>query len=468
MPNTFAYLMIIIWPVVSLTLFQRLKPLQASFWTIVGGYIILPEQTFFDFPLLPSFDKETVAMLAALAGCYFVANQKVPLLPRQGTEKWLIVVMLVTPLLTAVTNPEPFRFISGMTLYDACSVIMSSYIAIIPFLIGLHLVRTYQDQVSLFKMLVIAGLLYSLPALFEARMSPQLHSTIYGFFPHEWRQQIRFGGFRPVVFMRHGLVTSAFFSITLMACIALWRDKQGIFGVSRDTKKFTFFAVLYLAVILVLCKSVGSILYSVTFLMAVCFLPLSLTRLVASFLMAIVITYPLSSLVGIFPHEQLVGLATNINELRAQSLEFRFMNEDFLLSHAKEKLLFGWGIWGRNRPFKEVVTDGYWIVLLGSVGLISFLARFGLSALCVFRAARASKRLKQNTGNKLMVFHALLVALIMVDQIPNSSMSSYQLFLIGALLGRANQVLFQRSSGSNARPREIPDATSQTAPRSPR
>lgn len=441
MPNTFAYLMLAIWPLVSVALFKRLSALQAVFWTICGGYMILPEETLFNLPLIPTLDKESVATLAALAGCYFIAKERVPLLPRTGLEKALVIIILVTPFITTLTNQEPIRGISGMSFYDAFAFIMGSYIGIIPFLLGLYLVRTYNDQLTVFRCLVIAGLIYSLPALFEVRMSPQLHSTVYGFFPHEWRQQIRFGGFRPVVFMKHGLVVATFFATALMAAISLWRDKQGFFGNTNQTSGFTLVAAIYLILTLVLCKSVGAIFYGSVFLIATTLMPQAATRLAAVSIISIVITYPLLCLMGIFPHQTLVNLATNINDLRAQSLAFRFFNEDILLTHTKEKLLFGWGLWGRNRPFAGVVIDGYWISMLSTVGLVSFLARFGLPAIAIFRGLRNTRFRTREGSGKGMAFYALLIALIMVDQLVNATISSYLWFLVGGLLGRANHAL---------------------------
>ena len=54
-------------------------------------------------------------------------------------------------------------------------------------------------------------------------------------------------------------------------------------------------------------------------------------------------------------------------------------NDDMLIAKAMQKPLFGWGGWSRNRVFEEsgrdmAVTDGFWILELGSngcVGLIS-------------------------------------------------------------------------------------------------
>ena len=40
MPNSFAYLMLIIWPVACLFLFRRLPVERAIIWSILAGYLI--------------------------------------------------------------------------------------------------------------------------------------------------------------------------------------------------------------------------------------------------------------------------------------------------------------------------------------------------------------------------------------------------------------------------------------------
>ena len=57
---------------------------------------------------------------------------------------------------------------------------------------------------------MIAGLIYSLPMLLEIRFAPQFSYWFYGYWIELFDQQIRFGGYRPVVFMGHGLVTAFF------------------------------------------------------------------------------------------------------------------------------------------------------------------------------------------------------------------------------------------------------------------
>jgi hypothetical protein len=71
----------------------------------------------------------------------------------------------------------------------------------------------------------IGGLIYVPLCLFEMRMSPQLHVWLYGFHQHNWRQAYRFEGWRPTVFMQHGLAVALWMVIAAMVGYWLWRTR---------------------------------------------------------------------------------------------------------------------------------------------------------------------------------------------------------------------------------------------------
>ena len=131
---------------------------------------------------------------------------------------------------------------------------------------------------------------------------------------------------------------------------------------------------------------------------------------------------------------------------RADSLKTRFVQEQQLLDHASERLWFGWGRFGRNRLFKgwqgrdSSTTDGYWIITLGTFGLVGFAALFGLLALTVFRARAALRIAQTKQDGQLVAALALIVAINMFDLLPNSSISPWTWLLAGALLGRAEAI----------------------------
>ena len=441
MPNTFAYIALIFWPIITIFLFKHLRPISASFWTIVGGFLILPVKVSIDFPMIPEINKLSLASLCALAGCIMTRGVKVRLLPEEGAEKWLIVLLLIIPFFTVLNNREVVyigsEMIPGLKLYDSVSIMFRVYISLVPFLIGLQLFKTKNDQLELFKLLVIAGIWYSLPILFEIRMSPQLHTWVYGFFPHSFIQQIRFGGFRPVVFLGHGLIVSMFVVTVLASSVILWKEKL-------KTYSFSALSVMsYFIVLLFLCKSVGPFLLGVGFLIIAVYFKYTWVKAVCLIFLFIVYLYPILGIFDLFPHELFIDVAKVFSIDRAQSLSFRFFHEGQLLDRANEKFWFGWGDWGRNRLEKSV-TDGFWVIIFGQSGAFGFASLFGLLTLSVARAIRSFKLITDKRELGLLLNHALLIAIIMIDQLPNSSLSrGWMWFLVGALLGRANHIIRQ-------------------------
>jgi len=229
----------------------------------------------------------------------------------------------------------------------------------------------------------------------------------------------------------------------LLSAVGLWKSKVKIRNFSPPIVSY------YLLVVLVLCKSIASLFYGVFAFVAIKNTKPKTQHKIAVALVCLAMLYPTLSIIKIFPHQALVNVAESIDASRAQSLQFRFENEDILLSHGRERFFFGWGGWGRNRVFNEEtgkddsVTDGRWIITFGQFGILGFIAEFGLLAITVFRAYAVSKRIAPKAEQTLLAAHALLVAIIMVDQLPNASLSPWLWLLAGILLGRSEYVIAQ-------------------------
>jgi hypothetical protein len=83
------------------------------------------------------------------------------------------------------------------------------------------------------------------------------------------------------------------------------------------------------------------------------------------------------------------------------------------------------------------VTDGRWIITMGQFGFVGFLAEFGLLALPIIRAASALKYAETAQDEVFLAALALILAINMIDLLPNSSISPWTWLIAGALLGRA-------------------------------
>ena len=268
-------------------------------------------------------------------------------------------------------------------------------------------------------------------------MSPQLHTWIYGYFPHSFAQQVRGDGFRPIVFLGHGLGVAFFAMTTVVAAAALWRTQARVF-------KFSTGAITgYLSVVLLLCKSLGAFVYGAIGAPLVRFAPPRLQLRIAVGLVLVALLYPTLRATDLFPTGQLVNLAAWVSDDRAESLKFRFDQEKPLLDRAWQRFSFGWGRFGRNRIYDEAsgkdvsVTDGHWIITMGQFGFFGFLAEFGLLALPIFRAASTLKYAERMSDRIFLAALSLILAINVVDLLPNAGLTPFTWLLAGTVLGRA-------------------------------
>jgi len=453
MPNTLAYLVFFSWPLVALLLFAAQPPARALALAVVVGYLLLPERVVVDFPMIPAINKVmminlTAAVVTALAlrrKRHIAGPDAAP--PPLGRGKWLfislIALTLATPFVTVLTNGEPViagpRYIPGMSLYDSVSLMMSAGIAIVPFVLGMRVLGTPEAQAELLRVLVLAACAYALLALFEVRMSPQLSNWVYGYFPHSWLQHIRGGGFRPVVFLGHGLALGIFLCTAVLAACALWRQAL------RDRVQAApwLAATLWLAVTLVLSRNLGATALMLLFAPVILFTPPRLQVLIAAAFAAMVLTYPMLRGAGLVPTDAIHSLAQSVSEKRADSLKYRFDNEDALLDRANEKPLAGWGSWGRNRVYDPEtgrdlsVTDGLWVITIGSYGWFGYLAQFGLltGPLLLLGLSRSPAPPQATTGL------TVVLGVNLINMIPNAGLTPDVWLLAGAIAGCSAQAV---------------------------
>ena len=493
MPNTLAYIVLFSWPIVVIVLFRMLPVAAALAWSIIGGYLLLPGQTGINLPMVPVIDKDGVPSMAAAVMCLIVAGGAAEAARRRQRAdagqaalgaprsmqppkaiaetalfgrtfgsmvlQGLVLLACASIFLTVITNARPVVFgpkiIPGLRLYDAVSVLANLMIALLPFFLGRRYLATPESHVTLLRIFCIAGLGYSLLSLYEVRMSPQLNRMVYGFFPGSFQQQMRGGGFRPLVFLHHGLWLGIFTAMTVLSAAALWRhsmaegkskadaagagDSKTTGGKTNGATWLWAGAVLWLLVTLVLSHSIGALAIGILLLPVVLLFGVRGQLLLATIVACTVLFYPMLRGTGLIPVDTVVSWAKSINEERAASLEFRLVNEDALLLRADEKPLAGWGSWGRNRIYSEdtggkvTTTDGMWIITIGSWGWLGYISQFGLLTLPIFFLAYSRRKLDLSFATSGL---ALMLAANLMDMIPNATLTPLTWLVGGALVGR--------------------------------
>lgn len=433
------------WPLVVALLFARLDAQRALIWSILAAYLLLPPVVAIDLPVFPALDKMMIPALAAAAMVYFTGRDLGERPPPMGAfVMLLLMVNLVSPMATALTNPDPLvdgvTYRPGMNFAEGFSNVMLQYMQLLPFLLGYRVLWNARGADLWCKALVLGVLWYTIPMLIELRMSPQMNVWVYGFFQHDFIQTIRYGGYRPIVFLQHPLWVAVMVMTALLAAIAIARNNR--------TRRNILIA-LYLGAIMVLCKSAGALLQT---MMAAPLVLLARPRqmvLGAAVVASIAFAYPTLRTTSWMPLQGIVDLAMSISPERGRSLEFRMMNEERLVERAMERPAFGWGNWGRSLfydPYDgrmSAVPDGQWVIWIGARGVFGYLGYFLLLLAPIFTLLRAMPRGSKSAHSPELVMlgtMSLMLAMNLLDLIPNATLTPLTWLTAGALLGNANRL----------------------------
>jgi len=454
MPNTLAYIALIVWPIAILIMFRRLSTERALIWSLLGGYLLLPPVARFDPPLIPLLDKATIPTLTAFVVCAQLYGRGAIALPKSMLARLLLLLFVASPIGTVLTNSEPILFavggIPGLSIKDSLSAMLSQVITVLPFILAGNLLSSERAQREIVTALVVAGLAYSVPMLIEVRMSPQINVWVYGFFQHGFDQMMRYGGYRPIVFLEHGLWV-AFFAL-MAFCAALVTARLA----PPEQRVRRIWVTIYLGVMLVLCKSASPLIYACLLLPLIMFASGRTQLRVAAVLAMIVVAYPLLRSLELVPIEGILSLARSIDLDRASSLQFRLENEEMLLAHASNRPLFGWGSWGRNfvhdfaTGHRITTVDGRWIIVIGIYGYLGYAAEFGLLALPVLALLRQTAR--QGAVSPYAAPLCLIFAANLVDLLPNATLIPFTWVIAGSILGYAEALKAQTGLVHDVRP----------------
>lgn len=444
MPNSLAFLMMTSWPLVTLAMYLRMPAKSAVIWSILLGYLVLPAGMVLDLPALPGLSKHSIASLFGYLYATLLLGRRISFMPEGRVGRFLAILILLSPFLTVVTNGDPIfinsqKTLPGLRLYDAASMLVGQLGFLCIWALAREFLRDTATLRQLVTALVIAWLWYSLPMLYEVRMSPQLHIRIYGFFQHDFAQMMRQGGFRPIVFLEHGLWIAILTSMSAMLCVVLGRSSP------PDTARRYYMAAAYLMVVLILCKSMASLLYAALLMPALIFLSGKRLGQIAMLMGVLILSYPILRTLDVIPTGTLVEMAGRISDERAQSLQFRFDNEDALLQHAMGRPLFGWGGWERSSIHDPLTgetvstTDGLWVIAMGYGGFAGFIAQFGLLCLPIFMLGG----IHRHAGREVSILAggvAVVLAVNLVDLLPNATITPVTWLITGGLLGYLEQL----------------------------
>ncbi len=445
MGNPFSLLILAIYPVITLAMFARFRPQVALLAAYLGGMLFLPEKTELFVPFYP-LGKQEVTAIGCLLGVMLIGKNRRMFFaakPMRGPDLWTVAFM-VGAFGTSFINPEPLHygpvFLMGLNTYEAiCVCVGDLYNQMIPFVLGRAFFRTRDDARLLLRASQLAAVIYVPFIAVELVMSPMWHTWIYGFMQHDFAQTVRAGGYRPMVFMNHGLALTLMLAAGILAGNVLTLAKSP--GLFRLRARWFSIALL---IVLLGCKSLGAAIFAILFTAVLHFLAPRWQMRVLMMFAALVVFYPVSRATEVFPHKEITDfIKAKFGEERAGSLEFRFDNEAKLTEHGSKKLVFGWGRFGRAMLYDgesdkpSSVGDGHWINTYTIRGAWGFICFFGLILTPIFYIRRRQRLIQSPSDRYILVGSCCILMMYIVDLIPNGLFTNYPIMFAGALLGLA-------------------------------
>jgi hypothetical protein len=415
------------WIPLTAVAFLLLGARLATIVCTVAGWLILP-CAMLALPGLPNYSKATAVGAGVLIAAALLDARRFATL-RLATADLVVAAWCVVPLASSLANE--LGWYNGISGAVARVLIMG-----FPYLAGRLYAGSPDGLRLLTKAIVIGGLVYVPLCLYEIRMSPSLHRLVYGFQASGFDSTRRFGGWRPLVFLQHGLNLGMFMATASMIAYGLWRCG----GLRRVAGVPTALAVVVLVVTTVLCKSLGALVLLFGGMMCLEATRILRSRLPLLVLASIPLVYASIRTLGLWSGEGALDLAHAISDERAKSLETRFVNEDRLVAHALRQPMLGWDGWGRNQVQEPgtaaTITDGLWIIALGQnglVGLAAFLGMFVLPIIGAIRRGRLASAPDAPPGAADALVLCIVVGLCAIDNLLNASVDPMMLLCIGGL-----------------------------------
>ncbi len=341
-------------------LFTMMSARRAAIAVLLLGTLFLPNAGY-AVPVLRSFDKGSATVLAMLAGLLIFDTGRLT----SYRFHWVDIPMMLwcaCPFASSVAN--------GLGVYDGLAEMMSNVMLWgLPYAIGRLYIRDRDGAKDLVLGLTIAGLVYVPFCLLEMRGGPFFHAKLYGFYPHNYWEQLKPGGWRPSVFFIHGLWLGGFMAYSSICGLCLWLGKNA----SRIWIFRMKWAALAIVGTLLKCNSnTAIVVFAVGSGVTVSG---RFRRLACALLIISPIAYTSLRVTGMWSGGNLVEFYGGKGKNAGGSLNTRLELENRIVARAMQQPVFGWGGYGRSMQIETkdgrgTWTEAIWTKAIGERGLV--------------------------------------------------------------------------------------------------
>jgi len=368
------------WYPLCFTLFMLLPPARAVAVALVLGFLVLPNVVY-DLPGMPNYDKGLAIVLGISVAAALCDSARF-LAFRPRAIDLPLVLLCAAPFLSALVN--------GYGAYRGASNAFDFLVRwALPWFLGRLYFADFEAQKYLALAVIVGALVYVPFALWEVKMSPQLHREFYGVMLRSFKHARRsFGLWRPNVFVSHGLAYALFNSLAALCAFWLWQTKSVTrvwgfpMGFVVGTLVFMTFAAQSGNAILLLALGIGCLMLATRWRVALPVIALSIVPP----------TYVCLRQGLRWDAEELVAVAENVfGQRRAISLNVRIESERVLRDRILQRPWFGYddfkvftGNKGRAVEESPILVDSRWLLYLGLYGVFALVGLWSMQLLPPF------------------------------------------------------------------------------------
>jgi hypothetical protein len=449
--NGFGYVVMVGWIPVVLYLFSKLPIQRALIISFLVAWLFLPMGEI-KLTGIPNYTKMSATCYGILLATFIFDMQRF----KQFRPHWIDIPMVVcclSPGISSLTN--------SLGLHDAVSAALTQTVTWgFPYFLGRLYLGTLKGLQQLAIAIVWGGLIYVPLCLIELRLSPQLHQWLYGFYPQSFDQAIRYGGYRPIIFMQHGLMVGIWMMTATLIAFWFWRAgilqpllqqfAQGTpakFAIQRENPWGISLGIfLGLLITFVLVKATGAYFLLLLGIAVILGMRWWRTALPLLLIVLAICGYLTFNAMGGMTPQVVSQISTTMTQLtnsdRASSLVFRLTNEAQLSAKARQQPLFGWGGWGRSRIYDEfgkdiAVTDSLWIIVFGNFGMVGLVSWIGalLMPVLVFALGRYPAHTWLHPQVLPAAVLAISLVLYVMDCLVNGMVNPIYTLIAGGIAG---------------------------------
>jgi hypothetical protein len=423
------------WVFVVIGIFFYKKAQEAVVASVIIGFLFLPIATF-DLQGMPQYNKFTSISLGLILGSILTGQSAKYPLNFGLYDLPMFLWCFVAPFASSLSN--------GLGLYDGFASMASHYLKYgVFFWAGRRYFCTPSSLRVLTRGILIGGLAYFPLVIFEARMSPQISNIVYGFI-QDTSPMRRYGGWRPVIFMEHGLMVSLWMAISATVAFWLWKSHE-LPSVCKIPIELLAFALIGAAL---LCKSGNGWFFLAAGIGGYYCYKISGSTLIFRCMLMIIPLYIAARLLNIISVERVRSFAGMLfDEERIESLTVRLMQEDLFGQKAMQRLLFGWGRMGRGWPVDPLsgdrliqMVDSLWVILLSGNGLFGMSSLFMAIGIGPWKVLGFFKKKGGGASGKMEPYQidgiilSLIVGFFLIDSLLNAMVSPIYVLCSGALV----------------------------------